>query len=100
MPALDTLIRNARIVDGTGNPWFRADVGIKGRTIRAVGRQSSMPTATEVIDVGDNVLCPGFIDLHTHSDFLLLRDPLTLSKLKQGVTTQAIGQCGISAAPI
>ncbi|MEA4877885.1 MAG: D-aminoacylase [Aminobacterium sp.] len=98
----DIYIKNARIVDGTRSPWYRGGVGITDSKIRYVG--SDLPEyaadAFEVIDAKDHIVAPGFIDVHTHSDFLLLRDPVMQSKLKQGVTTQGIGQCGISPAPI
>ena len=96
---LDTLFKGAKIVDGTGAPWYRGDVGVKDGRIAAVGCLSK-ESAREVIDVGDRVLSPGFIDAHTHSDFVVFRDPVMESKLRQGVTTQAVGQCGQSAAPV
>ena len=96
----DVLIKNARIVDGTGAPWFLSDVAVKNGRIAAIAKFSDDTEAVEVIDGTGKVLAPGFIDIHTHSDFLLLRDPLILSKLRQGVTTQGIGQCGLSPAPI
>lgn len=96
---VDTLIRNARIVDGAGTPWFRGDVAVDGETIAAMGVLQGI-TAGRVIDAGDNYLTPGFIDAHTHSDFVLLESPSALGKLRQGITTQIIGQCGYSAAPV
>ncbi len=98
--SFDLVVRNARIVDGTGAPWFKGDVGTNGSKISFVGKLPENVQAGEIIDATGKVLCPGFIDIHTHSDFLLLRDSLILSKLKQGVTTQGIGQCGLSPAPI
>lgn len=98
--SFDLLIRNARVVDGTGNPWFKGDVGIVGSTITFVGDLSGSVEVCEEIDANGLVLAPGFIDMHTHSDFQLLRDPHALYKIKQGVTTQGIGQCGLSPAPI
>jgi N-acyl-D-amino-acid deacylase len=96
----DLAITNAKIVDGTGNPWFYGDVGIESNRISFVGRLPRDASVGRTVNALGRVLCPGFIDIHTHSDFLLLRDPLVLSDLKQGVTTQVIGQCGISPAPI
>lgn len=96
---LDIIFKGAKIVDGTGCPWYRGDVGVLDGRIAAVGRLSEQ-NAREVVDVGDRVLSPGFIDIHTHSDFVIFRDPVMVSKLSQGVTTQAAGQCGQSAAPV
>ena len=94
----DIVIKNAKIVDGSGNPWFRGDVGIIGSKIKFIGKLPREVLTKLVIDAEGNVLSPGFIDCHTHSDFLLLREPTMLSKLKQGVTTVMIGACGISPA--
>lgn len=95
----DILFRGAKIVDGSGAPWYRGDVGVNNGRIAAVGKLSK-ENANQVIDVCDRVLCPGFIDVHTHSDFIVFRDPVMLPKLRQGVTTQMVGQCGQSAAPV
>lgn len=100
MACYDLVVRNARIVDGTGSPWYWGDVGVKNGKIAFVGKLPEEACAGEAIDAKGRVLSPGFIDIHTHSDFLLLRDAATVSKIKQGVTTQMIGQCGISPAPI
>lgn len=96
----DYVLKNAKIVDGSGAPWFKGDVGIDRGVISAVGKLPETVRAKEEIDLSGKILCPGFIDIHTHSDFLLLRDSLILSKLRQGVTTQGIGQCGLSPAPL
>ena len=72
-PVNDLLIRGGRIVDGTGNPWFAADVGIRADRIVAVGRLAGA-TATREVDARGLVVAPGFIDLHTHSDMPLLND--------------------------
>ena len=96
----DLVIRNARIVDGTNSPWFRGDVGIRKGKIEYVGSLPKGVPCGEEIDAGGKVLAPGFVDMHTHNDFLLLGEPASVSKLKQGVTTIMIGQCGISPAPI
>lgn len=100
---VDVLIKNARIVDGTGTPWFRGDVAVRGKEIEAVGPPGApmgCGSAETVIDAGDRYLMPGFVDMHTHSDFASLREPEADAKLCQGVTTQGIGQCGYSAAPV
>ena len=96
----DVIFRNAKILDGARSPWFRGSVAIRAGRIERVGNIPAGSAAREEIDVQDNFLCPGFIDAHTHSDFVLLRDPAALPKLKQGVTTQVIGQCGFSPAPV
>ena len=84
----DVLIRNARVLDGSGNPWIRADVGISGDRIAAVGRLDAA-TAARVIDAGDRVLAPGFIDVHSHAlDGLVLPDlHQGQALIAQGVTT-------------
>lgn len=100
MAEFDLIIRNARIVDGANTPWFRGDVGVRNGTIESIGViPAGVPCALE-IDARDEILAPGFVDMHTHNDFLLLKDPASVSKLQQGVTTIFIGQCGISPSPI
>jgi N-acyl-D-aspartate/D-glutamate deacylase len=94
----DLLIRNARIVDGAGNPWFRADVGIVGDRIASVGHLAGR-AAQRTIDASDRVLTPGFIDLMGQSSLVLITDPASAeSKLRQGITTYLSGESG-SAAP-
>lgn len=97
---LDLLITGARVVDGTGAPWFRADVGVRGGTIVAVGRLEAAATAARTIDAEDRALTPGWIDIHTHSDYGVLADPPAECAVRQGSTTHVIGNCGVSAAPI
>lgn len=91
-------IRNGFVIDGAGNPWFRADVGISGGKIAKVGRLNHAK-AEKTIDASGLVVSPGFIDVHTHSDLALLINPRAESKIRQGVTTEVIGNCGSSAAP-
>lgn len=95
----DILFTNARIVDGTGAPWVRGDVAVKGNRIAAVGRLARTRSKL-VVDVQDNVLCPGFVDMHSHSDLFLLIDPRAEAKVRQGVTTEIVGHCGASASPL
>ena len=96
--ALDVLITNGRIVDGTGAPWYRADVGIKGDRIVAIGRLAGRKAAT-TIDASNLVVAPGFIDMLGQSEFNVLADPRAASKITQGVTTEITGEGG-SIAPL
>ncbi|MBS3766462.1 D-aminoacylase [Candidatus Bipolaricaulota bacterium] len=95
----DLLIKNAKIIDGTGNPWFKGDVGISGESIEEIGQLDSL-TAKDTIDIGEKIVAPGFVDIHGHSDLSILADPLCKSKVHQGVTTEVIGNCGSSGFPI
>jgi len=92
-------IVNGRVIDGAGNPWLRVDIGIRDGKIAFIGR-ISRADAEEVIDAEGLYVCPGFIDMHSHSDFTLLVNPRAESKIRQGVTTEVIGNCGFSAAPL
>jgi N-acyl-D-amino-acid deacylase len=96
---LDLILRGGRIIDGTGSAWFFGDVGIQGDTIVALGDLRTMQ-AIRVIDVAGAVVAPGFVDIHTHSDLSLLVNPRGESKIRQGVTTEVVGNCGISYAPL
>ncbi len=93
----DLLIRGGRVVDGTGNPWFTGDVAITGNRIIAVGRSLDL-CAKKTIDASGLVVAPGFIDIHSHSDTLLLEDGKAESKIRQGVTLEVLGE-GPSAGP-
>jgi dihydroorotase/N-acyl-D-amino-acid deacylase len=95
----DLLLRNARVVDGTGAPWFRADVAVKGDTIAAVGPAFTVE-ADRVIDVGDQVVAPGFIDVHTHARHGIFQVPTADNYVLQGVTTLFEGQDGSSPLPV
>ena len=96
---LDTLIRNGTVIDGTGGLRYQADVGLAGGRVVAVGRLDD-PQAARVVDAAGLVVCPGFIDMHSHSDVTLLDDPGGESKVFQGVTTEVTGNCGFSPFPI
>jgi len=93
----DLLIRGGQIVDGTGNPWFFGDVAVKGDRIVEIGRNIS-GSATKILDARGLVVAPGFIDMHSHSDRVLFEDGHAQSKIRQGVTTEVVGE-GHSAAP-
>jgi N-acyl-D-amino-acid deacylase len=95
----DLLIRGARIVDGTGAAAVSGDVAVEQGVIREVGRLGS-PAARRVVAADGAVVAPGFIDLHTHSDFTLPRFPRAPAMTRQGVTTQVLGNCGFSPFPI
>ncbi|MBF0279487.1 MAG: D-aminoacylase [SAR324 cluster bacterium] len=94
----DTLIRNGTVVDGTGRDSYVSDLGIKGGKITAIGDLSSS-FAENTINAERMIVAPGFIDIHTHSDMPLLADPRAESQIRQGVTTEVIGNCGLSLAP-
>jgi N-acyl-D-amino-acid deacylase len=96
--SFDILITNGRVIDGTGNPWFRADVGVRGDRIAAVGKLTGA-SAGVVIDAADRVVCPGFVDAHVHGDLALFMDPEHEPAIRQGVTTYIIGQDGVAMAP-
>lgn len=96
---LDVLIKGVTIVDGTGKPRFCADVGVAGDQVVVVAQGIDQESA-RIIDASGLILSPGFIDPHTHSDLPLLVDPHAQSKIRQGVTTEVIGNCGSSAAPL
>ena len=95
----DLLLRNGRVVDGSGAPWFRADVGIRGDSIAAIGPHLE-GDAARVIDVGDDIVAPGFIDIHTHSRRGILEVPTADNYVRQGVTTVFEGQDGSSDVPL
>lgn len=96
---LDILIKNAVVADGTGKPAFKADVGIAAGRIAVIAKGIEQE-AKRTIQADGLHLAPGFIDAHTHSDLTLLVDPRAESKIRQGVTTEVIGNCGFSPAPL
>src|SRR6202451_3758090 len=99
MPGCDSLIRNVRVVDGSGGEPYPAAVAMDGGLICGIGELSRY-SARQVTEGEGRVLSPGFIDVHTHDDTSVVRNPQMLAKLSQGVTTVIVGNCGISAAPV
>jgi N-acyl-D-amino-acid deacylase len=97
---IDILIRGAKVVDGTGNPWYYGDVAISGDRVLEIAPPGRIPAeaAREVVDAAGMVICPGFIDILSHSHLPLMHDPRALSKITQGVTTEIMGE-GWTPAP-
>lgn len=95
----DVILRGGLIIDGTGGEGRPGDIGIQGQRIAAIG-DLSKAEAADVLDVAGTVVCPGFIDVHTHSDLTLLVDGRAESKVHQGVTTEIIGNCSYSPYPL
>jgi len=95
----DIIIQDGIIFEGSGNPWFKADIGIKNGRIEHIGNLSK-ETAPQEINTKGLVVAPGFIDMHSHSDIMLLVEREAKQKIMQGVTTELLGQDGISCAPL
>ena len=94
---LDILIKGGNVLDGTGSPWLRADIGIGDGRISKVGVVAAH--AKKTIEASGFVVAPGFVDLHTHNDLTILAHPDAESYVMQGVTTACVGNCGLSIAP-
>ncbi len=94
----DIVVRNGTVIDGTGAAAFAADIGISGDRITAIGDLGGLE-AMETIDATGMIVAPGFIDVHTHDDRMLLETPEMTPKVSQGVTTVVAGNCGVSLAP-
>ncbi len=97
--AYDVIVRNGRLLDGTGMPWSLRDVAVRNGKVVKVGRLGRATAALDV-DASGRYVAPGFIDIHTHSDVGLLVENTAEAAVRQGVTTQVIGNCGDSPAPI
>jgi len=95
----DIIIKNGRVVDGTSNPWFKADIGVKGARISEISR-TPLESGERIIDVKGLVVSPGFIDTHGHNDARILFHPSAKNYIGQGVTTCGSGSCGTGIAPI
>src|SRR6266550_4804263 len=96
--SFDIVITNGRIIDGTGSPWYSADVGIRNSKIASIGNLSAAPRA-RTIDARGKVVAPGFIDMLGQSEYTILVDPRLPSKIYQGITTEITGE-GESIAPL
>ena len=96
---MNILIRNGWLADGTGNPLYPADVMIEKDRIVAVGHLPEAQ-AEHIIEAEGKIVCPGFIDCHSHTDWTIHANPAMQSTVRQGVTTQIIGNCGFSMAPL
>ena len=92
------IIKNGKIIDGTGNPWYKADIGIINGRITKIGFIKE--EGEKNIDASGLIVSPGFIDIHNHSDLSILAVPNCESNIKQGITTALVGNCGISMAPL
>jgi len=96
------VIKNVRVVDGLGNPWYHADVGVEGERIVHIGRIEGKD-AQKLIDGNNMMLSPGFIDMHSHSEMVFLNErqhELVEGRIRQGITTEIMGNCGISVSPV
>lgn len=100
MSSVELVIRGGRVVDGTGNPWRYADVVVDQGQVVAVTAPGHAPSSARVLDAAGHVVAPGFVDIHSHSDLALLAQPNAEEKLRQGVTTEVVGNCGISVVPV
>ena len=96
---LDLIVRGGTIVDGTGVAGYRADIGVSNGQVEIIGDLAGLECGT-VLDSTGLTVAPGFIDIHSHSDFTLLVDPRAQSSIVQGVTTEVVGNCGHGCAPI
>src|SRR6478672_13579153 len=96
----DAVIVGGLLVDGSGGPSRRADIGIAGDRIVAIAADLTMVEGARRIDAAGLVVAPGFIDVHSHSDLTLAIDPRAQSAVAQGVTTELVGNCGHGCAPI
>jgi N-acyl-D-amino-acid deacylase len=95
----DILIENGCILDGSGNPWFKGDIGIQDGKIAQIG-SLKRKRARERMDAKGLIVAPGFIDIHNHSDAVPFVSPREEGRILQGITTEIIGNCGVSLAPV
>ena len=98
--AYDLLIKNGTVIDGNGTPRFHADVAVQDGKIAAIGDVGKTnDAATKIIDASGQIVCPGFVDPHTHYDAQITWDQLLSSSSEHGVTTVMMGNCGVGIAP-
>nr|MCS5665652.1 amidohydrolase family protein [Acidimicrobiales bacterium] len=95
----DLIIRGGTVIDGSGEPGFRADVAVTDGRIAAVGHLAEAE-AVETVDAADRIVCPGFVDPHTHYDAQLFWDPYATPSSHHGITSMVMGNCGFSIAPL
>ncbi|MGL5428375.1 MAG: amidohydrolase family protein, partial [Cetobacterium sp.] len=93
------LIENGMIVDGHGGTPFKGDILIENKIIKEIG-SFEKDSVDKIIDATGKIVCPGFIDTHSHSDLMILVNPYNEIKIRQGITTEVLGQDGISMAPL
>ena len=97
---MDLIIKNGKIVDGTGNPWYKADIGIENGKIVKIGHINKNQAEKPSIDANGLIISPGFIDIHSHADATNFINPRQESTIRQGITTHIAGNCGYGLAPI
>src|SRR5262245_17953036 len=97
--AWSILIRGGTVIDGSGAPRRQADVALEGDRIAAIGESLAGP-AERTIEAAGHVVAPGFIDAHSHSDLFYFACPSAESKIRQGCTTEVVGMCSFSQAPV
>jgi N-acyl-D-aspartate/D-glutamate deacylase len=97
---MDVLFRGATVYDGSGSPGVRQDVAVRGERIAAVGQAANGASVSTVVKADGLALAPGFIDMHSHADHTLPANPTATNSITQGVTTELIGLCGFSVAPL
>jgi N-acyl-D-amino-acid deacylase len=95
----DIVLANGKIIDGCGNPWFWGDLGIQSGRVAAVAPAGTLQ-GQRTLDIAGRFVAPGFVDIHTHSDLSILVNRRAESMVRQGVTTEVIGNCGMSPAPV
>ncbi len=96
----DLLIINGDIIDGSGQAPYAADIGIQNGRIASIAPRIEAARGRHIIDAAGLKVCPGFIDMHSHTDITILQNPRAESKVRQGITTEVVGNCGFSAAPV
>jgi len=96
----DITIKNGKIIDGAGNPWFYGDIGIADGIIKKIHPDLSADTETKIINAKNLIICPGFIDMHSHTDTMLPIYSRMDTAVRQGITTQVVGMCGDGLAPV